>query len=101
VIRLRCAALVVGMSDDQTELPELWGVDELAAYLGVNRNYVYRLTHEHRIRFVRVGKTVRFRRSDVAAWMDAETVEAARPEPAPIRRGRPRDRDRGVKRGAA
>jgi len=101
VIRPRRAALVVGMNDDQTELPELWGVDELAAYLGVTKHYVYRLTHEHRIRFVRVGKTVRFRRADVAAWMDAETVEAAKPEPTPIRRGRPRYRDRGAKRGAA
>jgi len=96
VIRPRCAALVVGMNDDQTELPELWVVDELAAYLGVTRHYVFRLTSEHRIRFVRVGKTVRFRRADVAAWMDAETVEAAGPEPAPARRGRPRDADRGA-----
>jgi len=96
VIRPRYAALVVGMNDDQTELPELWGVDDLAAYLGVTKHYVYRLTHEHRIRFVRVGKTVRFRRADVAAWMDAETVEAAGAEPAPIRRGRPRNADRGA-----
>ena len=85
------------MNDDQTEPPELWGVDELAAYLGVTKHYVYRLTSEHRIRFVRVGKTVRFSRTDVAAWMDAETVEAAGLEPTPIRRGRPR----GAKRGAA
>jgi excisionase family DNA binding protein len=84
------------MNDDQRELPELWGVDELAAYLVVTRHYVFRLTSEHRIRFVRVGKTVRFRRADVAAWMDAETVEAAGPEPAPARRGRPRDADRGA-----
>lgn len=91
------AALITGMNDDQTEPPELWGVDELAAYLGVTKHYVYRLTSEHRIRFVRVGKTVRFSRTDVAAWMDAETVEAAGLEPTPIRRGRPR----GAKRGAA
>jgi len=101
VIRPRCAALVVGMNDDKTELPELWGVDELAAYLGVTKHFVYRLTSEHRIRFVRVGKTVRFRPSDVEAWLDAETVEAAGAEPTPIRRGRPRNADRGAKRGAA
>jgi len=89
------------MNDDQTGLPELLGVEGLAAYLGVTKHYVYRLTSEHRIRFVRVGKTVRFRRADVAAWLDAETVEAAGPEPTPIRRGRPRNADRGAKRGAA
>jgi len=76
---------------------ELWGVDELAAYLGVTRHFVYRLTAEHRIRFVRVGKTVRFRPADVEAWLEAETVAATGPGPvAPRpRRGRPRARDAG------
>jgi len=103
VIRPRRAALVVGMSTSpNSPTPvELWGVDDLAAHLGVTKHFVYRLTSEHRIRFVRVGKTVRFRPSDVEAWLDAETVEAAGAEPTPIRRGRPRNADRGAKRGAA
>lgn len=78
------------------EIPELWGVDELAAHLGITKHFVYRLTKQHRIRFVRVGKTVRFRPVDVAAWLEAEAVPATGPGPAAplVRRGRPRNRDR-------
>lgn len=77
------------------ELPELWTVDQLAARLGVTRNTIYGLTRSHRIRYVRVGKTVRFRPADVAAWLEAETVPATGPEPPvpKVRRGRPRNRD--------
>jgi excisionase family DNA binding protein len=86
------------MSDTQTSTParaELWGVDDLAAHLGVTRHFVYRLTKQRRIRFVRVGKTVRFRPADVEAWLEAEAVPATGLSPvAPrVRRGRPRNRD--------
>ncbi len=43
------------MRDDSSDLPELWDVDRLVAYLGTSKHLVYRLTHEHRIRFLRVG----------------------------------------------
>jgi excisionase family DNA binding protein len=101
VIRPRRAALVTGMTTSSpTPAPdpaELWDVDGLAAYLGVSRHFVYRLTAQHRIRFVRVGKTVRFRPSDVEAWLEAETVAANGPAPAAPRprRGRPRTRASG------
>jgi len=67
-------------------LPDLWTASQLAEYLGVPHSFVYRLTHEHRIGFLRVGKTVRFRPEDVAAWLESATVEPAEPK----RRGRPR-----------
>lgn len=72
--------------DTTTPLPDLWTVTQLAGYLGVAPSFVYRLTHEHRIRFLRVAKTVRFRPEDVAAWLESATVEPAEPK----RRGRPR-----------
>jgi len=55
------------METTPSQLPDLWTVDQLADYLGFPKSYVYRLTHERRIRFVRVGKTVRFRPDDVEA----------------------------------
>lgn len=70
------------------ELPELWNIDHLAEYLGVSKQSVYKLTAAHRIRFLRVGKELRFRPADVAAYLEAQVVEI-RP-----RRGRPRSRDR-------
>ena len=82
-----------------TELPELWNIDRLADYLGANKAFVYRLTREHRIRFVKVGKELRFRPEDVVAYLEAESVPAALSVAGPTgqprpRRGRPRNRDR-------
>jgi len=66
--------------DNPTILPALWTVEELAQYLDVGHSYVYKLTSEHRIRFVRIGRTVRFRPEDVAAWLDAETNHRVEPK---------------------
>ncbi|MHB1488192.1 MAG: excisionase family DNA-binding protein [Acidimicrobiales bacterium] len=85
----------LGMREDSPELPELWDIDRLVAYLGTSKHLVYRLTHEHRIRFLRVGKELRFRPEDVAAWLAAQAVDATPVAPA-VRRGRPRNRDRAA-----
>ena len=81
------------MSDDSAGLPELWDAERLAGYLGVTKHYVYRLTSEHRIRFVRLGKRLRFQPEDVAAWLESQAVEAVSVSTAKARRGRPRNRD--------
>jgi excisionase family DNA binding protein len=79
-------------------LPELWDIDRVCAYLACTRHLVYRLTRERRISFVRVGKELRFRAADVAAWLEVESVptQSAQPKPARPRRGRPRNRDRAA-----
>lgn len=82
-----------GMRDDAPGLPELWDAERLAAYLDVSKHYVYRLTSEHRIRFLRVGKCLRFRPEDVAAWLETQAVDALSISVAKPRRGRPRNRD--------
>ena len=84
-----------GIGTGVEQLPELLGVGDLASYLRVTPHFVYRLTREHRIRFVRVGKELRFRRSDVVAWLDAESIPptSSHEEPPRPRRGRPRKRD--------
>jgi excisionase family DNA binding protein len=83
------------MSDNP---PELWDIDRVCAYLACSKHLVYRLTREHRIRFVRVGKELRFRSADVAAWLEAESVPARAEdsERSRRRRGRPRNRDRAA-----
>jgi excisionase family DNA binding protein len=75
---------VPGM-DPSAELPELWDVDQLAGYLGVGRRFVYRLTEQRRIRFVRVGGKLRFDPADVADYLARESQEVAC---VPDRRGR-------------
>ncbi len=91
----RPLACCVGVSDGAAGLSgELWDVDRLAAYLGVGRRFVYRLTHERRIRHVKVANQLRFRPEDVAAFLADQTVEpdAGEVPPSPARRGgRPRN----------
>jgi excisionase family DNA binding protein len=53
-----------------SELPELWNIDRLAEYLGASKSFVYRLTREHRIGFLKVGKELRFRPEDGAAYLE-------------------------------
>jgi excisionase family DNA binding protein len=84
------------MREDSPELPELWDIDRLVAYLGTSKHLVYRLTHERRIRFLRVGKELRFRPEDVAAWLESQVVDAALVTSTTVRRGRPRNRDRAA-----
>ena len=84
------------MGDDAPELPELWNAERLAGYLGVSKHYVYRLTSEHRIRFARVGKGLRFRPEDVVFWLESQSVAPAPLAPIRARRGRPRSRDRAA-----
>jgi len=72
--------------DQTAALPELWDIDRLAAYLGVGRRFVYRLTEERRIRFFRVGGKPRFDPADVADYLARESQDATS-EPDPRRRG--------------
>lgn len=59
---------------------DLMGPPELAAYLGVPLATVYAMNRKKTgPRRIRVGRHVRYRRSDVDAWLDAQTVD---PEPA-------------------
>lgn len=58
-------------------------VDEVAEWLGVARGFVYRLIHERRIEFVKVGRHVRIAESVVRDFIAAGTVQ-----PTPRRRGR-------------
>ena len=49
----------------------LLGVAEAAAYLGVHEAFIRRLVLQRRIRFYRVGRYIRFRITDLKAFVDA------------------------------
>ncbi len=72
---------------------DLLTVDEVAERLDAPKSFVYRLTSEHRIRFVRVGRSVRFRPEWLDEWLEREAAPVRGHEPRP-RGGRPRARDR-------
>ena len=49
-------------------------IGDVATLLGRSERFVRRLVEENRIAFIKVGKYVMFRRSDVEDWIDARTV---------------------------
>jgi excisionase family DNA binding protein len=56
----------------------LMTVPELAAYLQISEKHTYKLVAEKRIPFVRLGSSLRFRRPEIDAWLEARAVKAVR-----------------------
>lgn len=48
----------------------LWTVHEAAEFLGTNVNTVYSWVRQEKIPNFKLGGLVRFRRSDLEAWLD-------------------------------
>jgi excisionase family DNA binding protein len=57
----------------------LRSINELAKYLGITRTSVYRLVASGELKAVRVGQRMRFRPEDVAAYLERDARENARP----------------------
>jgi excisionase family DNA binding protein len=77
-------------------MPELLTVEQVAAYLQLNRLTVYRYIREGRLPAVKLGKAYRIRQADVEAFLESQKVRgpvkaaprrarrpAAAPPPAP------------------
>lgn len=57
----------------------LWGVDDVARYLGIPKSGVYKLTMPRstaavRLPVVRLGRRLRFSKSEIDRWLAALTV---------------------------
>jgi excisionase family DNA binding protein len=63
-----------------TTTAALWSAQQAAEYLGVRPSWVYEAARERRIPFYRLGKHLRFIRSDLDAWLREQRVDA-RPRP--------------------
>lgn len=48
----------------------LWNVGQLARYLNMAQQTVYRMVCEKRIPYCKIGASVRFRRQEIDAWLD-------------------------------
>lgn len=51
----------------------LMDVKELAAYLRLNEQTIYRKIEKKTIPFVKVGGVVRFKREDIEKWLEKTT----------------------------
>ncbi len=48
-------------------------VRQVAAYLQISRSKVYYMIQRHTIPFIRLGKNVRIRQSDLIRWLDLQS----------------------------
>ncbi len=55
---------------------ELWDIDQLAAHLKTSKDFVYTLTAQRRIGFLRVGKFIRFSPEHVRDYLNSIAVPA-------------------------
>lgn len=54
---------------------EILTAEETADFLGISKNYLYKLTHRHEIPYYRPnGKLIYFERADLMAWMRRNRV---------------------------
>ena len=53
-----------------------WDNDEAAGYIGVTPATLRVWVSRRRVPFVRVGRLVKFRKSDLDSWMDKNSVSA-------------------------
>lgn len=59
----------------------LWTIEELAAYLGLAKATLREWTCQRRIPFVKLGRAVRFRRSEIETWLGQHAVAPHGPRP--------------------
>jgi excisionase family DNA binding protein len=56
---------------------ELLTPEDVCRLLKIKRSYLYDLTHRNRIPHLKLGRHLRFRRSDLEAWLAGKRIEAA------------------------
>ena len=65
---------------DRGPLPSLLTLEEVAALLRVSKTSVYRLVERRELPCCRVGRSLRFTRGDVTAYLRARRVGSAASE---------------------
>ena len=90
VARLR--PILTGLQTNPSRVEDLMGVAELGKYLGgVSRDWIYQRTAGNEIPFVKVGRMIKFRRSDIDRWLAKQSTPAVIPLSAPLPPRRARD----------
>ena len=66
--------LLPPLVEQDNETTDVMTADEVAAYLGVDRNTVYEYATRGAIPHKRLGKRMLFRRGSIVAWFDSAVV---------------------------
>jgi excisionase family DNA binding protein len=59
-----------------------FGIQDLSRYLGIKTGTLYVMVEERSIPHYRIGRLVRFRKSEIDRWMEQKQVQCVDPEEA-------------------
>ncbi len=65
-----------------TVLKEFFNIQDLSRYLGIKPSTLYVMVEERSIPHYRIGKLIRFRQSEIDAWMEGNKKNCVDPEKA-------------------
>jgi excisionase family DNA binding protein len=60
--------------------PEFFDIRDLSRYLGIRPSTLYVMVEERNIPHYRVGKLIRFKRSEIDLWMEGNKKDCVAPE---------------------
>jgi excisionase family DNA binding protein len=91
-VMARLKPILTGLQTTPSQAGDLMGVAELGKYLGgVSKDWIYQRTAGNEIPFVKVGRMIKFRRSDIDRWLAKQSTPAVIPLSAPLPPRRTRD----------
>lgn len=62
------------MPNDNPQIERLWTFQDVAVYLHTTRQNIYKLIKEDKFPRIEMGGRIRFRKSDVDAWLEERKV---------------------------
>ena len=63
------------MDSNNNNIKEVLTLEEAAEYMGLKKSYLYRLTHEKRIRHYKPNnKKIYFKVEDIVAWLTSNPI---------------------------
>ena len=57
---------------------EFFTTNDLALLLGLSRTVIYRLISSRKIRFTKIGHSIRFHKNDISEFLEKNTIQEIR-----------------------
>lgn len=59
---------------EDRKLDRLLTVEEMCRLLNVKKSFIYTLTHEKKIPYIKIRKFIRFRESEINKWLEERSL---------------------------
>ncbi len=61
-------------------MKEFLAIDDLSQYLGIKKSSLYSMVEKREIPFYKIGRLVRFKKTDIDAWVEGLKFEVVSPQ---------------------